>query len=333
MSTIESYGTSGSAPKGSRENPYTYEEYERLNSEGKWTSAYVEGMGIVLPDVYVISSFPGSGILSDFEDDYNDYDLQDASFDFDEGQQGNNSNNNSQSGGNGGQGSGNAGYGNAGNGDGYGNTGWGNNESFNSSDLSLHTEAIVSQAKNFSKEVATVLQNLINGGKIKDANNGEIKGAQWNSTTKTMIVGPNATDANIWHELVHYHQRECDNCMHACREWQAYLLEEIMVNVDSLMDKESYKPYLGLDKTQMKNLRITCYRNNKKPVILESVYNYIISMNYEENVQVFMDYWRKIDQEENPDNPQYSNYYDGYDPDYDWDWDGLLERLGIRVEY
>lgn len=56
-------------------------------------------------------------------------------------------------------------------------------------------------------------------------------------------------------------------------------------------------------------------------------------MNYEENVQVFMDYWRKIDQEENPDNPQYSNYYDGYDPDYDWDWDGLLERLGIRVEY
>ncbi len=58
-----------------------------------------------------------------------------------------------------------------------------------------------------------------------------------------------------------------------------------------------------------------------------------ISMNYEENVQVFMDYWRKIDQEENPDNPQYSNYYDGYDPDYDWDWDGLLERLGIRVEY
>lgn len=108
MSTIESYGTSSSAPKGSRENPYTYEEYERLNSEGKWTSAYVEGMGIVLPDVYVISSFLGSGFLSDLWDwSYPQW----TPWDLDEGPQGNSSNNNSQSGGNGGSGSGNSGGG------------------------------------------------------------------------------------------------------------------------------------------------------------------------------------------------------------------------------
>ena len=108
MSTIESYGTSGSAPKGSRENPYTYEEYERLNSEGKWTSAYVEGMGIVLPDVDVTSSMPGSGFLSDLWDwSYPQW----TPWDFDEEQPGDSSNNNSQSGGTGGSGSGNSGGG------------------------------------------------------------------------------------------------------------------------------------------------------------------------------------------------------------------------------
>lgn len=104
MSTIESYGASGSAPKGSRENPYTYEEYERLNSEGKWTSAYVEGMGIVLPDVDVTSSMPGSGFLSDL---WNWSYPQWTPWDFDEEQPRDSSNDNMSSGGGGGTGGGN----------------------------------------------------------------------------------------------------------------------------------------------------------------------------------------------------------------------------------
>ena len=131
MSTIESYGTSGSAPKGSRENPYTYEEYERRNSEGQWTGGYVENMGIVLPDVDVTSSMLGMGSFSDFWDSYPWLDPWWDSFGDDEEEQGGNSNDNMSSGGEGGS----AGGGNGGTGNGGGNSGHGE-----STETNLYTD-------------------------------------------------------------------------------------------------------------------------------------------------------------------------------------------------
>ncbi len=70
MSTIESYGTSGSAPKGSIGNPYTFEEFEDMTSAGTWTGGYVLNMGYVLPEVDVVSSWFGSGFISNFWESY-----------------------------------------------------------------------------------------------------------------------------------------------------------------------------------------------------------------------------------------------------------------------
>lgn len=199
--------------------------------------------------------------------------------------------------------------------------------------MSEKTEETISIAKGFSKKVSKVLDELKRTGKIKEVNGGQIKGAQWDATTKTLIIGPDATPANIWHELVHYYQCDCNSCLHAGREWQAYLLEEIMSCVDRFYEMATNKPYLGLTSDIMGILYRYCSRQiqDDVPYMDESVYNYIISINYEAYVQIFMDYWREVDQRENPLNPQYKKYYDGYDPDYDWDWNGLLEKLGIEV--
>ena len=61
MSTINSYGTSGSAPKGSITNPYTMEEFESLWNSETWPGGYVTGLGYAIGNAIVISSFLGSG--------------------------------------------------------------------------------------------------------------------------------------------------------------------------------------------------------------------------------------------------------------------------------
>lgn len=70
MNTIESYGKSGNAPKGSIGNPYTIEELDDMTNAGTWTGGYVLNMGYVLPEVDVIASLIGSGFVSDFWDSY-----------------------------------------------------------------------------------------------------------------------------------------------------------------------------------------------------------------------------------------------------------------------
>ena len=162
MSTIESYGTSGSAPKGSRENPYTYEEYERRNREGKWTSAYVEGMGIVIADVDVTSSFLSTGVLSYFEDDYDDdYDPFEDPFDTEEDEQEGNANTNTTSGGNGSTGGGNGSTG----------SGGGNGGSSNSNQQVQDAASCLEFTKGFTADMINLFNkyrvkvSFFNGGK------------------------------------------------------------------------------------------------------------------------------------------------------------------------
>jgi hypothetical protein len=70
MSTIQSYGALGDAPKGSISNPYTWEEFEELCNADHWYGGYVEGMDYVLGDVVVTSSWQGSGYDSLFWENY-----------------------------------------------------------------------------------------------------------------------------------------------------------------------------------------------------------------------------------------------------------------------
>jgi hypothetical protein len=60
--------------KGTEENPYTKEEYDELCRLGLWTHGwFVEGIGIVLPDVVITSSYPYYPI-EDEDDDWNNDD-------------------------------------------------------------------------------------------------------------------------------------------------------------------------------------------------------------------------------------------------------------------
>lgn len=84
MNTIESYGKSGNAPKGSIGNPYTIEELDDMTNTGTWTGGYVLNMGYVLPEVDVIASWIGSGFVSDFWDSYHWMDPYWYPYDFEE---------------------------------------------------------------------------------------------------------------------------------------------------------------------------------------------------------------------------------------------------------
>lgn len=60
--------------KGTQENPYTKEEYEELCRLGLWTHGwFVEGIGIIYPDVVITSSYPYYPI-EDEDDDWNNDD-------------------------------------------------------------------------------------------------------------------------------------------------------------------------------------------------------------------------------------------------------------------
>ena len=59
--------------KGTQENPYTKEEYEELCRLGLWTHGwFVEGIGIIYPDVVITSSYPYYPIEDEDDDWYDD---------------------------------------------------------------------------------------------------------------------------------------------------------------------------------------------------------------------------------------------------------------------
>lgn len=69
MKTIRIYkpqALSSSGSKGTANNPYTYEEFDRMVEAGTWNGGYVEGMGYVLPTVDVWAS---SDSFSDSDSD------------------------------------------------------------------------------------------------------------------------------------------------------------------------------------------------------------------------------------------------------------------------
>lgn len=234
MSTIESYGTSGSAPKGSRENPYTYEEYERRNREGKWTSAYVEGMGIVHPDVYVISSLLSMGPLSDFWDSYPWLDPWWDPFGDEEEEQGGNSNDNMSSGGSGGS----AGGGNGGMGSGGGNGGSSN------SNQQVQDAASCSE---FTKGFTADMINLLNKYRVKVSFFKGDEYSHYNPDKNQILMNSDKKDLmGRSHEVVHciqdhvfHRSMKSDEKMNL--EYQAYAVSVLFAKgkgeYDSMIDE------------------------------------------------------------------------------------------------
>lgn len=74
MNAPASTSTGVDPTKGTQENPYTWEEYEELRNLGLWTQGwFVEGHGILLPDVIVSSCYP-SQTLEDEDDVWDNWD-------------------------------------------------------------------------------------------------------------------------------------------------------------------------------------------------------------------------------------------------------------------
>ncbi|MCR5316531.1 MAG: hypothetical protein K6E52_11610 [Bacteroidaceae bacterium] len=128
--------------KGTEENPYTKEEYDELRRLGLWTHGwFVEGIGIVLPDVVITSSYPYDPI-EDEDDDWNNDDDWD-----DDGINPHPNPSPDETGGNGGNYPPGGGGGN-GTGGGNGNNGGGNGNGQNNSDGRKHYEYSISSVPN-----------------------------------------------------------------------------------------------------------------------------------------------------------------------------------------
>ena len=144
--------TGGDSTKGTQTNPYTWEEYELLNSQGCWQGAFVEGHGYVIPDAFVITSYlRGSELGSDWE-----------GYEWNEDDAGNHLpnpspdeiNNNGNAGGGGG-GNGNAGGGGNGSGEGSGNNG----NSPNNNDGRKHHKIVIDLVQRVADEIFTLNEN------------------------------------------------------------------------------------------------------------------------------------------------------------------------------
>lgn len=125
--------------KGTLENPYTKEEYEELCRLGLWTHGwFVEGIGIIYPDVVITSSYPYYPIEDEDDDWYDDETNPHPNPSPDE--TGGNGGNYPPGGGGGGGGNGTGG--------GNGNNGGGNGNGQHNGDGRKHYEYSLSDTKN-----------------------------------------------------------------------------------------------------------------------------------------------------------------------------------------
>lgn len=309
-------GTQGEdAPKGSASNPYSQEEFFQLLEEGKWQGGYVVGLGYCEKETFVYGSFPYSSFHFSFDDSWWSSVFPWSSWGFGDGG-GDSCSGSGCSGGGTGGGSGN-GSGHKGNG-GSG----GGNQGYNPDNIySPWATSVLGLASEFSPTVKEMLQRLMAKGKIRETYDIKIL-AQWDSENETMTIGPYAKTEHILHELTHSLQAESS---HSNKEWQAYMLDDLY----DLVDGAGFQHAEGLDsatydKYRMEILDYSGYLKGGVPYVKYKLIEYLNGLDYKRLIEKFMEYWKK---------QGFTNYVDGYDEYYYWNWEAILRGMGFKVVY
>ena len=306
------------APKGSKSNPYTQDEYDAIPL-GEWKGGYVEEWGYVPEGGLVDGSLTSDALSESFSDWPSDWNWGEYSHPLshmgstpEPGGGGNNGGNDQNP--------------NKPNPDGH--TGGGGKPQ--QPKVSERIKNMIKEASTFSPEISKILHGLMNNGRIIEVNNDEIKGAKWDATAKLLTIGPNANAQNLWHEIVHYHQDSPKNCSHAVREWQAHVITEIMRCCVSPVSFTDMDPKIQIEVQIMERITDYCGLDSQDcPIVDQSIVDFLDTLNYENYVRKAMLYWEDLDKKNDP--PLYKGYYDWYDPNYNWNWESIFEKLGIRI--
>lgn len=305
-------------PKGTINNPYTKDEFDDMCRKGTWIGGFVEGYnGYVGPEVIITpsgedDSWSMDSWAEDFQNLSNGWEVNNNN---EENSNNNNTNNNNNS----------NNY-SQNNRDDNNHINIGNSTSdkpnSNWSLLNDSDKQKVNEAAKLSSKVKTKLYLLISTGLIVHTDDVSVHGAQWIWGKNIMVLGPNATSANIWHELVHSFQSLGS---HSNMEFQAYMLDMIWPVMSCCGGGESNSTGLCKYEWERYENLIWKYCDYDSGIVGQTLVDYLNNLNYEKVVNDFIKYHKEL-------GTSPSAYTEPYNPNYIWDWKGIIENMGFIVK-